>query len=118
MKLFINKKYLVINFSLLEKIAVGKRSIKVSTENIISTHTEEPDFSSWSFMPESHVPDVIKAGIRNTVNGKELWFARGGVGNFITIQLKNENIVRIVLRSSDYIMWKHQIDEIILKNSK
>lgn len=118
MQLFIDEKYLIVKLSLVEKISIFQCSIKIPSKNITLAHIEEPDFSAWNHMPKSHVLDVIKIGTQNVNDGKEFWYARGGPGNFITIVLKNEKYDKIILRSSNNIKWKSQIDKIISNNQQ
>lgn len=114
MKLSINDDLLEIKFSMLEKIAVLRGSIKIPAKNVTRVHSNRPKTEIGELrLLGTGVPGAVKAGNFKTKRGKELWYVGRGDDNIIVIELENESYKNIILQTKNSQKWISQINDVI-----
>lgn len=83
----------------------------IPLSHIQDATADRPSFCWWEIRaPGTFVPALIKAGTYYTERGKEFWYATNN-GNFLVLELREEEFVRIVLTLEEHELWKSRITE-------
>lgn len=91
MRVTLNGSSLTVEFSAVEKICSCRRFVEISTDHIRTVRSGVPEPRLLEVrVPGTFIPGVIKAGTYWTRSGKEFWYVRRGMNNYVTLELSDE----------------------------
>ncbi|MBV6627892.1 MAG: hypothetical protein KI793_34045 [Rivularia sp. (in: Bacteria)] len=83
----------------------------IPLSHIKQTTTTAP-LTTWKELrsPGTCIPGLVKAGTYYTPRGKEFWLANYQKGNYLTIELEDENYKRIIMTVDDNEFWQQRLN--------
>lgn len=104
MKIFKADNYLYVKLNWVEKFLSLHGDFKILEGNVVSISEGKPESGFFDLrFPGTYFPGLIKAGTYYTRRGREFWYVVRGNKYIYTIELRDQNYIRLVLSSAGTI---------------